>query len=215
KNREFSQNLPDKNISVSQLVNNYALCNCALRALWNGIYLRNVICENNIFFDENVRFGMEDYLFNLKVLEYIDTVCFISNILYIHYDRIEQSTSAKYAPQKYADIINTAKMERLFLEKRTSIKETWIYHQYQYLSFYLGILTHPNNPININQKKDILKKINEPDQLGLQCSRILCFNFFFRDPKKGVISILYNFKAYRILLLLHEKYRMMTRYVKK
>ena len=159
---------------------------------------------------------MEDYLFNLKLFEFIDKVKLIGETLFIHYTRYEQSTFEKYAPQRYADIIKTALEEKNFLQKRNVEEEKiWIYHQQQYLSFYLAALTHPNNPMTIKQKKDKLKELSNSQGLALQCSRTVCFKILFKFPKRAVIAILYNFKAYGILLLLYGKYRMMTRYVKK
>ena len=43
KTKEFIRKLPNKSLDVFQLVNCYDLFNYTLRALWNGIYLRDII----------------------------------------------------------------------------------------------------------------------------------------------------------------------------
>ena len=208
KTKEFIRKLPNKSLDVFQLVNCYDLFNYTLRALWNGIYLRDIIIENNIKFNENVKFGMEDYLFNLKVLEHIDEVKLISDTLFIHYSRFNQSTSEKYAPQRYADIIDSSQTEKLFLQKyKTNNDEIWIRHQCQYLILYMRTLTNPDNPMSKKEKIAELKKLNTSGKLALLCKRSMCFKALPKFPKEAVISILYNYKAYSILLWAYEKHR--------
>lgn len=206
--KEYGQKLVNKTLNISELVNDYDYFNCAIRAIWNGIYLKSVVFNNEIEFDETVRFGMEDYLFNLKVLNYIDEARFVSDILYIHYARIEQSTSEKYRSERCIDIIKTALEEKIILQKRNVKEEKiWIRHIYQYLMMYLKTLTHPDNNMSIKQKAAMIKALNSPDKLGIRCRLSTYLKSVFESPKRGIITILYKYGFYSILIWIYEKYR--------
>lgn len=206
--KEHTQRLEDKELNIWELVNCYEVFNCVLRALWNGLYLRSIIIENGITFNEEIKFGMEDYLFNLKLLEFIDKVKLISDTLFIHYSRYEQSTFEKYAPQRYADIIKTALEEKQFLQKiNVKDEKLWIRHQYQYLMMYIKTLTHPDNNMRIKQKAAMIKALNSPDKFGVRCRASIYLKSVFESPKRGIITILYKYGFYSILIWIYEKYR--------
>lgn len=67
---------------------------CALH-LWNCLYKKRIIEENNIQFNENLRFGHEDTLFNIQYLAMCNSVAITDKVVYEYYRRTNHSTSLK------------------------------------------------------------------------------------------------------------------------
>lgn len=200
-----SQCLPDTSYKMSDLINHYDLFSAAVRVLWNGLYITNIIKSNEISFDESVRFGMEDFLFNLKYMEYVKSVTFLSSKGYIHYDRYEQSTDEKYDENKLFAREKAAIAEKTFLKKMVMKQSNWIYHQITYLTLYLATLNHPMCKLTFREKNKRLKELNSPEKFGLCCSRVYCLTLF-RSPKQMLISILFNYRLYSLLLWVYSTF---------
>ena len=75
--------LPDKEIALEYLArNNYTLFNTLISVIWNGIYEKDFLQKNNFYFDEEIKTGMEDYLFNLQVLPRAENIKMIRDCLF-------------------------------------------------------------------------------------------------------------------------------------
>lgn len=200
-----SQSFPDDAFQLDDLIDNYQLFFAAICVLWNGMYTARIIKDNSISFDETVRFGMEDFLFNLKYLEHVQTVAYISAKGYVHYDRYEQSTDEKYNENKLYAREKAAAAERAFLERRPVRKDSWVRHQATYLSMYLTTLNHPDCDLSFREKCGRLKALNTPQTLRLHCSRIYCLTLL-AEPKQFLISMLFNLKLYSLLLRMYSRF---------
>ena len=200
-----TQTLPDMSYSIDELIGHYELFSAAVRVIWNGLYVSSLIKDNGIFFDESVRFGMEDFLFNLKYLEYAKTVAFLSEKGYIHYDRYEQSTDEKYDDNKLFAREKAAVAEKEFLKRKNVCPDTWVRHQIAYLSMYLVTLNHPDCRLTFKEKRDKLKQLNTPQKLRLSCSFVHCF-ILKSNPKQLMIALLFNLRFYSILLWVYSTF---------
>lgn len=199
---------PSAIVDTSDLVNQYTLFNLTVRGIWNGLYLRKIIEENKIRFDENIKTGMEDYLFNLEILKIVRQVAVIEDTLFIHFARYEQSTSEKYDARRYRDIVYTANVEKMFLKTFKCIKpENWIKHQCLYLILYMRTLTHPENKVSNIEKIKRLKSLEKKGYLELNCKKICCFKVWKLSLKEATVSILFNFKMIPLLLIIYNSYR--------
>lgn len=200
-----TQILPEQRYSLDELVDHYDLFFAAVRVLWNGLYLSSLIKDNGISFDESVRFGMEDFLFNIKYLEYARTVVFLSEKGYIHYDRYEQSTDEKYDDNKLFAREKAAVVEKEFLKRKNVRPDTWIRHQIAYLSMYLVTLNHPDCHLSFKEKRSKLKQLNTPQKLSLNCGLVNCF-ILKSNPKQMIIVLLFNLRLYSVLLWVYSTF---------
>lgn len=60
------------------------LAGCGPQFVWNAIYRRTAIA--GIFFEENCRFGLEDFIFNAAVYTKIDSAVYLNRAVYCHYE---------------------------------------------------------------------------------------------------------------------------------
>lgn len=80
-------------------------------SIWNGIYKRSIILENKILFDESVRHGNEDIIFNSVYSVYCKKIIFVKDLLYTHFYRFGHSTSAKFYDDQIITRIKAIKLE--------------------------------------------------------------------------------------------------------
>lgn len=86
-------------------------------SIWNGIYSVRFLRDNNIRFDEKVKHGNEDLIFNYTALEYEPSIYVVKDVLYTHYYRISHSTSTKFYPDQVDTRIDAIEIENRFLDK--------------------------------------------------------------------------------------------------
>jgi len=69
---------------------------CAFNAIWNGMYSRVFLAENKLDFNENCRFGYEDWIFNCMLYTQINRMLLNPSVYYAYYQRDAHSTFKKY-----------------------------------------------------------------------------------------------------------------------
>ncbi|MCM1126509.1 MAG: glycosyltransferase [Lachnospiraceae bacterium] len=69
--------------------------------IWDALYRSDFIKQNVLCFDEKYSNGGEDIAFNISMLPYIKKIGFISDNLYNHYNRDNQSTSLKFSENMF------------------------------------------------------------------------------------------------------------------
>lgn len=70
----------------------------ALACVWDGIYRRTLIINNNVWFDESYKHGGEDICFNMSLYPHANVFLFTPEVRYLHYVRYGFSTSSKFKP---------------------------------------------------------------------------------------------------------------------
>lgn len=103
--------LPHGLIMTRELVNDYKMLLNFQRYIWDGVYKRDFIEKNLLYFDETITRGGEDCYFNTVLFEKVDSIVSISQCLYTHYYRVGQSTSTKYNASNFDVYMKIAKKE--------------------------------------------------------------------------------------------------------
>ena len=88
-----------------------------LTAVWNGIYRRDFLEQHQIEFPEELRVGSEDTAFNIMTFLAGTDIAFLPEILYVHYIRARQSTSADFNDDLIPINIRLANQEREFVRR--------------------------------------------------------------------------------------------------
>lgn len=86
-----------------------------LTAVWNGLYQKDFVQQHQIEFPEDLHYGSEDVTFNYKMFVAGTDIAFFSGILYIHYIREQQSTSAVFHPELIPTKLDLTALEREFI----------------------------------------------------------------------------------------------------
>lgn len=68
--------------------------------VWDSLIKKDLIIQNNVFFDENYKAGGEDIDFITRLFKYAKVVSLMRKTFYLHYIREGFSTSSKFNPIK-------------------------------------------------------------------------------------------------------------------
>lgn len=179
-NKEFVQKL------ISSVIFNH---------LWNKIYKRNIIIENDIIFNSLVTIG-EDFIFNLNYFNHTKKL-FISE--YKAYNYVENLTGLthKYFNDKFFEL----SYPRLALKKYIIQNELDIRLYYNTLvknifSFSTN-LNHHKSGISMNEKTKKIREVLNGEEV-----QELIKNFKIRDSKRKFLTFLVKNKFSRLIILL-------------
>ena len=146
-----------------------------IHSLWNKIFKRNIIINNNIKMDKNINLG-EDLIFNLEYLKKCENVIFDDKCYYHYCMKATESLTAKYRADKlelmkllydkcklyfeYCGLDNFKVLNNIFIK--------WMY------SCFID-LNNPQCKLTIKEKSDYIRQsrdnyieiINETEDIGL------------------------------------------------
>ena len=187
--------LPDKEIALEYLArNNYTLFNTLISVIWNGIYEKDFLQKNNFYFDEEIKTGMEDYLFNLQVLPRAENIKMIRDCLFTHFSRVGQSAFAKYDALKLAAIRKAAQRESMYFTKLMCGKRTRFYQKSNYLALMVNFLCMEACPLSFREKSLILDEVQKEGPFN-QEDHIVWRN----NLKRSLMVFLFKRRCYRLL----------------
>lgn len=181
-----------------KLKNDYDVFNNFVYTVWNGAYKLDTIKRLKLKFDENVKFGMEDVIFNLSLLKYDVSILFLEECLYKHFIRYGQSTSRKYDRNKMESICRSIELENEYFgkikDKHVKIKFASKYIRSFFVSASLGELDF-KRPEN----KDILYRFDKAINCHLTFFELVKYGVEY--PKDVFKIVLYQMKMYRTLMI--------------
>ena len=133
-----------------------------LNPLWNKIYKREIIENNNITFDEKVETG-EDFIFNLQYFRKTKKISFIKEMLYYYIRRNNNSITYKYIENMYEKGWEIHWLLESFLKDMGFYNEENAYvlygnHLTGVFSAFLN-LYHDNCKLTSKEKKTYIKNI--------------------------------------------------------
>jgi len=141
-----------------------------LMNVWNGLYKLSVIKEEDIWFNEFMRFGSEDADFSYRYFMASKTIVVNPVSYYVHYRRDESSTSRKFNKNKLESMMLAAESEALIFEEidnRPEMKARKIIEVNKLvMNMYTQQVFHPNNPMTLAERINFLYKIQEEEHLN-------------------------------------------------
>lgn len=100
-------------------------------AVWNKIYSRRLLVDNNISFDSSIWYG-EGMLFNIECLQYVDKVSVGEKSVY-HQTYNPNSAMRKFNLKSNLCGIKSLEVQRKIWKKDTpAIEKAWAYHRYRF-----------------------------------------------------------------------------------
>ncbi|MFO7161011.1 MAG: glycosyltransferase [[Clostridium] cellulosi] len=176
----------------------------ALYGIWNALFRRDIIEKYNIRFDTSVRFGGEDWLFNIEYFTHVESVAFLGRDLYIYNRRVTHSTSTKYDFNRIEAVLKVVKAESEI------IKNLQLKSYFEAVNLFLftinccecgKIMVHPKCSLSRKQKISIFKQIRE--ELLSSDAHILkkAFKLLPLSKNKAALSLVLYLHMYSLFLL--------------
>lgn len=198
--RSYSSSLPNGIFSLEEIVDQYSFFNIIIRALWNGIYLTNIIRKYQIRFDTGLKAGTEDYDFNLKFLKHAEQVVTISTPVFKHFARFTQSASLGYNENRQQGIVQAFQKEAEFLSKYEIKIDTFMLHQRWYLNMLKVELNYDDCLLSDVEKIDkILNLMNHTIDFKNPVLLDLIKVFLYK-PQLAVLWILYHHRKAGLII---------------
>ena len=184
--------------------------------VWNKLYKRKVIEENNIRFEDVSYVGSEDALFNYSVLCHAEKIKSIDKIYYNQLAR-EGSTARTY---KYGYMSRTAMMVKCMKQYSIKINNEEIYKDIAplfFLFFYQWNMSNIKSVDNEDIKLLILNEIKEAssNKEFMKCVKKLAFNHNLKYCMKNMGFKLSGIIFLRIVMFLYylRLYKLSTRII--
>ena len=180
----------DYNTFINDYLYNF-FDNSLIYSVWNKIYKRNLILNNNIKFKKNYKFN-EDIIFCMEYLEFAKTIANINKPLYNYYCDISTSLSKTFDVKSFDSLYY---LYKIFLKIDNNKK----YNNIFILKLFENIskLSKSKN-IKFKKKLEYFKHVRNND---------LYIDLNHQYKIKGlnsIIGILFYFKLYSIIILLYK-----------
>lgn len=131
--------------------------------IWNGIYRTSFIRENGICFDEKIKYGYEDWIFNSKCYPSASKQVILPYVGYIHFQREEHSTSKRFHTNQLNAVIYAMQCENEMFEiidPQYLNSMEWFCRIYSYLVEFLLLFERKGCHYSVKEKCIELEKIS-------------------------------------------------------
>jgi glycosyltransferase involved in cell wall biosynthesis len=182
-----------------------------LTNLWNGIYKLETVRENELFFDEDMKFGSEDMDFSLRLYDIADSVVVSPETFYIHYRRDASSTSRRFNDNKIQSMLKTAEHELPIWNKIPDgvlgqVDRNRLVSEYLRNVITIQLL-HEDCSHSNKKKANIIRELCTLPQMKFNYQGNVIFELFKKDKKSWATVILAKYNASYLLLAILNFYR--------
>lgn len=173
--------------------------------VWNGIYRKEIIKNNNLFFDTNMKYGSEDAKFSLEYLLVSAKLVINPQNYYIHYRRVNSSTSKQFNINKINSLVETSRIESIIWKKINNNTEIICSKNAYIINIIIIQLLNDQCPYSTKEKIDIIRKVNEEPHLQYSINYSTLIKICKYSRKQFIFTVLNKCKLYRLILLLISK----------
>lgn len=193
--------------------NYFSICKLS-GGVWTGLYRKSFLDENEIRFDERLKFGYEDTLFNFRVLGSTMRVAINPNVYYRWIQREAQSNSRKISMNRFFAIKELIQMEDLISDKfnfREKCGLRWAEHLIDtHIHELMLLLTDKNCELSYKEKIKILDEFSELPAFK-KLWGITTIIAEHMKTKTGITYRLFVEKHHHLLLILYTVNRKLTK----
>lgn len=181
-----------------------------LDCLWDGLFKRCIIEENNLRLDEHFRNGGEDIDFIQKFIVHVNTFVTIDKIYYNHYIRKGFSTSAKFNPEKIvAKKRIIAEMEKTINDLNIDITKHKFEYTYlllrQYIAPICSLYSNKACELTNGEKKKKIKEIKKEPFYYKFCNDQNVYKMFRLSKKYALLYFLFKHGYYGLILSMYRE----------
>lgn len=205
--RKMSNRMPDRVYDRNDIKMSYfeLVDSRTLDCVWDGLYKKELLKECVVLFDENLKHGGEDIVFNQQLLPYINSLITIGEYYYVHYIRRGFSTSSKFNRG------NILMFEKKMSVIKNSIQELHISleahaFEYTYLLFRQYVVNlcayYSNKQLEMSRIERIraLVEIQKSPFYFTFCNQQSSLHFFRKSLKYGILYLSYKYRLFRFIL---------------
>ena len=125
-------------VPAEELSNHYPAIRNTGAGPWAGIYRKDFLIKHRISFDERMRYGYEDLMFNLQCYAVAKKIIANPKVYYLWLQRIEHSTTGKYNKNVLTSLMHCAVFEQILFRKKKIEEGTPGYWSYLLTNYYIA-----------------------------------------------------------------------------
>lgn len=204
------KNHPDRYVEIKNYkedyrmkIQNMVITSHDLNYCWGKLFKRSIIVDNNIMFNENLKYG-EDSSFVIDYLKYAKNIKIVNRAL-LHYRVHENSAMQTMDFKRIVDMNYTFKkrmeLSDLLNVSRETVNNVYVYYFNTFISFLVResriestriVYTHILDALNLNYIISILNNLN-PDKLSF--SRKILYKMF-KNNKPYLVAVVCKIIAF-------------------
>lgn len=180
--------------------------------VWNALYRRSFLEDNRIIFDESIRYGHEDTMFNIKAYQSFHRMVLNPKVYYIWKNRMEHSTTGKFN-MNYIESMQKCMDEEIVLCRQYGesllqsgkyhlrLAKAYIYPLYDYLNL-------AKDKLKIIEKRNVMQEFRKHKAFAVK-------NNYTAIKQEGLFFVaLWTLFYYKLYLLpycaIHVKQKLMN-----
>ncbi len=186
--------------------------------IWNGLYRRSFLENIGLRFDESIKFGYEDWIFNFKLYQNVQSLMLLDTVYYVHEQRAGTSTSKKFRIERPYNCMVSAACEReMFDALGLDALYPGLWHERLavYILEILQLFELDECTLTRKEKQNILQEAARRSPFNQPFNNQMLEELKHRSRKKALVMrwfvlgkyshLLWLFKIYGILLRLKTK----------
>lgn len=184
----------------------------ALYGIWNGLFRRQFLEDNNLRFDTRIKFGGEDCLLNMQALEKAECYVFHKGVYYRYERRYGNSTSTKFDKNRLEAIEILSEKDRELVERVKNNSGLLLYNQTDYIIEVIKILSHPKCPWTCREKYKYLQYLQEKSSLHNGQYQKYEKDVYKQNILMGIMSSFFYRKKFNICFVIVNVYMRIEKY---
>lgn len=174
--------------------------------VWNMIVKREIILNNNLLFDERIKFGGEDNKFNYELFKHINKLVCNEKKYYIHFRRVNHSTVVKYNINKAESSLLISDKENELINTLKVDKEKWFRYAAEYITFIALIIFDNRNDMVYQKQVEYMESILNYKQFLLDVNCIGWLKLISKSPKYALVAFCVYKRKFKLLYLISKLY---------
>lgn len=182
-----------------------------LSGVWDGLYKKELIIDNQVRFHEDFRYGCEDKLFNREMVPFMKKLvlndkCYYSHIIRQNYSASAQFNDTALDRHRKACAIEAGIWEKLHINNwGDGQREQGIANEYLIPALFM--LCDKNCNYSFKKKKIYLDKMYNTRGFDMRLSRKKMRNIWKLNKRRAIVIYLFYKKNYRSLLFTAAQYK--------
>ncbi len=191
--------------SGDEVRKNFNEINRSGEGIWAGIYKRDFLVENNMCFDESMRYGYEDLYFTTQLYMNNPKIVLNPKVYYCWLMRYEHSTTGKVNINNINSLIKCLKLKRKYLKDMdidSLFPELWISELARRIFTVVRYVSPVKVKMSLRKRIGVIRYFRKADVFKEKLNRAAKHNLFKKSKADWIVYTLFNLKLYYILYLL-------------
>jgi glycosyltransferase involved in cell wall biosynthesis len=196
--RSFPTILPDGSLELQEQMLKFLIVELksdrvvetCVTGIWNKIYKRTFIVEENILFYSEKEYSHEDFLFNMQVLLKTRNIAYLPKSLYHHFF-YSFSLGKTYSYKKFESTYTTIEIAKNMIERSSCFSSNQQLHERLLFRVWMNVVYGTINELRNKNKRTVFKRINCILKNPMVIEAVRTINI-----KKSVFDVKYSIYQY-------------------